>query len=267
MHNPGILSAQAEPGFAAELVRSIRGPDRSQDELAVRAGFSRVTISRWESGERSPTLEELRRLAAATGRELNTTIVDALNPDQVRLANQLLDRGPTYRLQQCASRSRWQLLGNALGAASWLSELAVIVGPTAAAIRGAPVRVAPPVDLLADSADVSEIVRVLERDVGAVPNGVDRHERAERTLWALEGGAAGLAIRTEAGPAGSANEIRERSTRAVLSTGTVRVALFEDLVDSFLASPWPKEQAMLPKLRAVFAARRYTARDPGLADV
>jgi transcriptional regulator with XRE-family HTH domain len=56
---------------AAELIRRTR-VDRglSQAELALRAGTTQTAISRLERGQRSPTIQTLRRLLTVMGEDL-----------------------------------------------------------------------------------------------------------------------------------------------------------------------------------------------------
>lgn len=60
-----------EPGHL--LVTSRRAAGLSQEELAVRAGTSRPTLSSYEHGHRSPTLTTAARILAAAGYELVAT--------------------------------------------------------------------------------------------------------------------------------------------------------------------------------------------------
>lgn len=47
----------------------------SQRELANRAGTSQGTLSAYESGKKSPTLETLARIVRAAGSDLRITVV------------------------------------------------------------------------------------------------------------------------------------------------------------------------------------------------
>ncbi|MGH2450355.1 MAG: helix-turn-helix domain-containing protein [Candidatus Limnocylindria bacterium] len=59
---------------AAELIRRSRiEHGLSQAQLAVRAGTTQTAISRLERGQRSPTVETLRRLMAVMGEDLTLT--------------------------------------------------------------------------------------------------------------------------------------------------------------------------------------------------
>jgi transcriptional regulator with XRE-family HTH domain len=54
-----------------ELLRQARqARGLTQGELATRAGTSQEQVSRWESGKRSPTVDQLGRLLAVLGYEL-----------------------------------------------------------------------------------------------------------------------------------------------------------------------------------------------------
>jgi transcriptional regulator with XRE-family HTH domain len=55
------------------LVQARRAAGVSQEELAVRAGTSRPTLSSYEHGHRSPTLRTAARILAAVGFELSVS--------------------------------------------------------------------------------------------------------------------------------------------------------------------------------------------------
>ncbi|MGB5755720.1 MAG: helix-turn-helix transcriptional regulator [Acidimicrobiales bacterium] len=62
-------------GVAAELIREARlAAGLTMAELAVRAGTSKPTVSRYENGLVDPRVETLERLLHACGRELRTQI-------------------------------------------------------------------------------------------------------------------------------------------------------------------------------------------------
>ena len=48
----------------------------TSEELAEAAGVHRVTLSRWENGHASPTLEQLRLMAEALGVSVHSLIDD-----------------------------------------------------------------------------------------------------------------------------------------------------------------------------------------------
>jgi transcriptional regulator with XRE-family HTH domain len=61
-----------------ELLRRAReARGLTQGELAARAGTSQEQVSRWESGKRSPTVDQLARLLAVLGYELTLQEVPA----------------------------------------------------------------------------------------------------------------------------------------------------------------------------------------------
>lgn len=69
---------------AAEAVSLARaGAGLSQRELAERAGTSQPAVARLESGLVSPTIDTLRRLAAAAGFELHLGLVPLVPQDAV----------------------------------------------------------------------------------------------------------------------------------------------------------------------------------------
>jgi transcriptional regulator with XRE-family HTH domain len=60
---------KTQPTFPALLRQFREAAGISCNELARRAGISDGMISRMERGERTPTLETLRRLTAALGKK------------------------------------------------------------------------------------------------------------------------------------------------------------------------------------------------------
>jgi len=62
---------------AGELLRLRKRQGLSQSEVARRAGLKQPAIARLESGAVRPTLDTIRRVAHALGRELEVTFVRA----------------------------------------------------------------------------------------------------------------------------------------------------------------------------------------------
>ena len=62
--------------WAGNLIRIARhDAGLSQRELAGRAGTSQATLSAYESGRKSPTLETVARIVRAAGRDLQINVV------------------------------------------------------------------------------------------------------------------------------------------------------------------------------------------------
>jgi predicted transcriptional regulator len=61
-----------EPEYymARELIKARIGKKMTQEQLAEKAGVSRVVIARLESGTTNPTFHTVNRVAAALGKEL-----------------------------------------------------------------------------------------------------------------------------------------------------------------------------------------------------
>lgn len=187
-------------------------------------------------------------------------------PKLVALVDDQLDLGPTDRLKALLG-SRWPGCRDALRAAAAVGELGVLVGPVAAALRGAPQRPGDGrVDLLIAADDREQVSdRLLEH--GAWPDGIERSadaagsERRER--WQADRGV--LSVREL--PTGARNicAIRDRALPVMLNqdaAGLVRVALVEDLATIAASSPWSEDGIYLPGLRAVLASGRYSTRHP-----
>ncbi len=70
----------------------------SQRALARRAGTSQPAVVRYERGSKTPSWETLQRLAAACGRRVKLDVETVPDPDDVELAERLLELSPEERL-------------------------------------------------------------------------------------------------------------------------------------------------------------------------
>lgn len=100
---------------AGELIRRTR-TDRglSQTELAIRAGTTQTAISRLERGQRSPTVQTLRRLLVVMGEDLalgSHRLEGAHDPAHLRAEREL---SPAQRLTRAFD---WMRLNAQLRAA------------------------------------------------------------------------------------------------------------------------------------------------------
>ncbi len=248
---------------SAEIIAALRQGGLAQDELARRAGVARETLSRWETGTQHPSLEALEQVAAAAGFQLQVGLLPA-DPELVERVGEQLELSPTDRLKALL-HSDWPACQDALRAAAFVGELAVLVGAVAAALRGAP---QPPghgrVDLLIAPEDQEEVSQWLLR-ADAHPG---RDEQAPSSLECRERWVTGhgqLTIRHTAAGLADIAAVRDRAHPVILNqqdTGLLRVALVEDLVQLAAHSPWPEDRLGLPGLRAVLASERYSTRKP-----
>ncbi len=250
---------------SAEIISALRQDGLAQDELARRAGVARETLSRWETGAQHPSLEGLEQVVTAAGFQLQVTLLPA-DPKLIELVNEQLELGPTNRLKALLGAD-WPACRDALQAAAAIGELAVLVGPVAAALRGAPQhpgRGRGRVDLLIATEDREEVSQWLLR-ADAQP---DRTEQApgsqdRRERWVT--GQGELTIRDTAAGIADMSAVRDRAHPVLLNqedTGLLRVALVEDLADLAASSPWSEDALYLPGLRAVLASGRYSSRKP-----
>ena len=114
---------------AAPIVRFVREASAlSQRELADRAGTTQAVVSRIESGDASPSVEMVQRLASAAGyevrlecvpRRVTDPVVEAYKPgvDQTLLIEQLR-KTPRQRIQDLMAMQRFTEHVRAVGAAS-----------------------------------------------------------------------------------------------------------------------------------------------------
>lgn len=244
-------------------MRALRATGMTQEELARRAGVARETLSRWESGAQNPSLESLDKVARAAGTRLDVRLV-AAEPKLIELASDQLDLDPTKRLKVLLGDS-WPACRDALKAAAAVGELAVLIGPVAAALVGAPQRPFDArVDLLVSPADLERASDLL-LDTGAWPDGRERiassKERRER--WRADRGT--LTVRTVAAGVEDIDALRKRAQRVTLNqrhgAGEVYVATVEDLLHIAESSPWSEDAIYRTGLRAVLACERYWSRE------
>jgi transcriptional regulator with XRE-family HTH domain len=142
-------------------------------------------------------------------------------------------------------------------------KLVVVVGPVAAALRGAPERPGSGrVDLLVPAEDREELTECLLR-ADAWPDGVEQtpHSGERRERW--RAGRGWLTVRSQAAGIEDIAALRDRAYPVLLNredAGLVRVALVEDLLDLVEHSPWPEDALYRAGLRAVLASGRYSSR-------
>lgn len=231
-------------------------------ELAQRAGMARETLSRWETGAQRPSLEDLEKVVTAAGARLDVRVV-LPESKLIELVHEQLDIvSPTERLKALLG-SRWPGCRDALRAIYETGDLAVVIGPVAAALSGAPERPGSGrVDLLVPAEDREELTECLLR-ADAWPDGVEEapHSGERRERW--RAGRGWLTVRSQAAGVEDIAALRDRAYPVLLNredAGLVRVALVEDLLDLVEHSPWPEDALYRAGLRAVLASGRYSSR-------
>lgn len=244
---------------AASLIRSARGRT-AQADLAVRAGMARETIARWESGSQEPSLGSLRSVIRAAGFELQIELVPA-HETLIALVDKHLAGGPTNRLRELMAAD-WAACQPALRVAGTTSEHSVLVGPIAAAVRGAPQQPSrPSVDLLTPPQELPRVERLLHY------GGAERVRSPRSQLgpngseWLLNG--AVITSRSHAPGLEDVTALRDRSPWVSMTYAEVpalRVALVEDLLDLAEYATRPEDREPLAGLRAVLASGQYSAR-------
>src|SRR4051794_39948554 len=121
-----------------DIIRQLRGRGFADAELAVRAGLARETLARWASGAQSPSLETLERVAAVAGVQLEVRILEP-DAELLALAGDQLELDPVDRLRTLLDDD-WLACRQALETVADLKVGSVLIGPVAAALRGAPQR-------------------------------------------------------------------------------------------------------------------------------
>jgi hypothetical protein len=218
-------------------------------------------LSRWATGASRPSLEALEEVVSAAGFVLDVRLISA-EPKLVELVHDQLDQGPTERLKGL-SDSGWPACRDGLRAAAAAGDLAVLVGPVAAALSGAPQRPGSGrVDLL-----VPEVHREGLADrllaFGAQPAGLERTSAGTelRERWLVGDGQ--LTVRWVATGIEDVVAVCDRAHPVLLNkedASLVRLALVEDLTDLAEHSPWSEDALYRAGLRAVLASGRYSSR-------
>jgi transcriptional regulator with XRE-family HTH domain len=235
---------------APDLVRLIqRRSGMTRRELAAAAGLDRTTLSRWEHGDQSPSLDGLSRLASAAGLALTVDVaraddsLRALVGDQLRLA-------PRERL---AARLEGRALAETEAALRWVAARrwrVIVVGATAGVLQGAPER---PRDDIVDLVP-SSMLRATDVLLGAGGEPVeDPDDRGE--VWHLPHGGRVRLIAEPPGTRGFADLARHAIELPAPDGGGVarriRVADVTDLLRIATASADPVDRARRPGLLAV----------------
>jgi transcriptional regulator with XRE-family HTH domain len=249
---------------SSDIVKAMRADKVSQAELAARAGLSRETISRWESGVNQPSLESLARLAMVAGTHLEVRLNPA-EPELIALAEGQLERAPAQRLKALLGDA-WPACRDALRAAVVVGDLGVLVGPVGASLLGAPQRpFKGRVDLLVAR---QHLGRVGDRlfDAGYWPEGVEEVPGSgeSRERWRV--GRGRVTLRTAAAGVVDIDGLRGRAHAVALNgrsgQRTVYVASIEDLLAIAERSPWGEDAVYRTGLRAVLASPRYWRDQP-----
>jgi transcriptional regulator with XRE-family HTH domain len=260
--DPSQVVCHNERVRSAEIIAVLRDLGLPHGELAQRAGMARETLSRWETGAQRPSLEDLEKVVTAAGARLDVQVV-LPDPKLVELVGEQLDiASPTERLKAMLG-NRWRGCRDALRATHQTGELAVVVGPVAAALRGAPERPGSGrVDLLVPAEQRAELTKWLLR-ADAWPDGIEQapHSGERRERW--RAGRGQLTVRSQAAGIEDIAALRDRAYPVLLNREDaclVRVALVEDLLELVEHSPWPEDALYRAGLRAVLASGRYSSR-------
>jgi hypothetical protein len=172
------------------------------------------------------------------------------DPELLALAADQLALDPIDRLRTLLAE-HWPGCREALETVAKLQADGVLIGPVAAALRGAPQRPGiGRVDVLVAPEHAEDVFEQL-LDMGALPDGVkaspNGQERRER--WCA--GAGVLTVRVHA----EALALSTRARPVPLEGEVLRVPPAEDLLALAERSPWSEDRVYLWGLRAVLARR------------
>lgn len=238
-----------------EIIRALTSTGLSHGELAARTGVARETLSRWSTGTNRPSLEALQATATAAGYELTIALVPA-EPKLIALVDEQLDLSPTARLRALLGDD-WPGCRDALQAAA-LIDTAILVGPVAAALHGAPQRPGTGrVDILIATGEQHTDALL---NAGAWPDGFEQAGDEQRERWTTHDGT--LTIRRTTAEHLAALRHRAHTIAIDNEHAQLHAASAEDLLAISTHSPWSDDALYRSGLRAVLANRRYRARHP-----
>lgn len=247
---------------SVDVIRAVLAGGASQSELAARAGVARETLSRWATGANEPSVESLRAVVEASGGMLRVEVEPAA-AEHVELVRDQLALAPLDRLRVLLGEEAWPACRAALGVAAAISDLAVIVGPVGAALRGAPQRPrTEKVDLLIPWPHQEAAFELLIA-AGAFPDGNEVMPGSDepRERWVC--GAGRLTLRSTLASGHDVERLRDRPAPMLIGADGItelRVALVEDLLSLSGSSPWPEDLPPRSGLRAVLASGLYSSR-------
>lgn len=214
----------------------------TQQQLADRSGHPRETIARWETGAREPSLSTLRSVVEAANLDVVITLAER-DASLAAAVRDQLDVAPMKRLQRLLPAYEWKDTRRAL---RWLSRAhtpAILIGPVAALLQGAPQR------------PHTGIVEFVSGD----PFAMERELRAGGlvavdSVWTLPKGGR-LALARNVPGTGDYRDLRRSAQRVQLDRNTVLLAAHpRDLLRTADASSSEVERARTPGLRALLEA-------------
>lgn len=220
----------------------------SQEQLAARSKKPRSTIARWESGARSPSLENLEDVIRAAGLDLVVGLaesdhsLDELTDDQLSL-------DPEARLRTLLPGGTASRMIKALGVVADLETPVIVIGPLAGALQGAPQR---------PRGREAEIVpgdrEALLRELAAMDaEPTDDEQRFgdsnRRWRWTLQG--AELVVVDRLAGAADYRDLKRDAVELSVDAKAVKVAHPRDLLRLAEASGDEADRAYTPGLRAL----------------
>ncbi len=262
--------------YGGDLVREARRrAGLTQAELAARADTAQPAIARWESGRTAISLDDVRRLVRLCGYDLEIMLVPRDESDLPRrpgLPTSPASNTWTATIGWCGSYTRCAGTDMELDLARLFEVLDrhkvsyLLIGGLAAVYHGSPfptedADITPQADranlarLAAALAELNARVRT-ESEPAGLPFDCDADSLAAAPTWHLTTDAGDLDLTFE--PAGTHGyaDLRRDAAPAQLYGVTVRVASLADVIRSKQAASRPRDQRMLPTLRAILAAAR-----------
>jgi transcriptional regulator with XRE-family HTH domain len=141
------------------LLLARRTAGLSQAELADRLGRPRSTIARWELGEMTPAYDAVMQAITACGLSATLALANA-DSSYLHDVGSRLRLAPIERLRRLATRRHADIV-NELAARE---AEAIIIGDTAAALQGSPLRLDPDIDVeVCATPSAAAAIRELDR--------------------------------------------------------------------------------------------------------
>jgi len=238
---------------AADLIRNARyRAGLTQAQLAMRSGFPRPSIARWEAEAREPPLSTVSKLIAACGLELTLGLVAADHSLRGQ-ADAQLEMTPGERLEALLPKRAAASAERALNVVAQLEAPAIVLGPIAGVLQGAPQRPgATEVEVVVTDM-VAAATELSTREF--TPTDDARRFRQIDQRWRWDGPRRTSLTLASAVPGGGDYAALRRNAVpvAITSGAVVRVAHPRDLLRLAEASSDESQQARASGLRALLA--------------
>lgn len=222
----------------------------TQQQLAERSGHPRVTIARWETGAREPSLASLRALVAACDLDLVVHLARH-DPSLDELVGDQLALTPSERVKRLVPT-----MPEVVDGLRWLAGArtpTIVIGGVAAVLQGGP---QPPatdgVEFVSSDPSATENEM---RSTGLIPMDTDERwaDSDRRSPWRNPKGGS-MTLASHVAGTDDYRDLRRAAVTLELDDGaSVQVAHPRDLLRMADASPRESDRARIPGLNALLS--------------